>query len=60
MKVEAQEFRKRLDDVRKELEDLEREAERGTPKPRRAKDDYQIWAALAADRPRRGVLAAKL
>ena len=42
VKVEAHEFRQRLDEVRKELEDLERAAERGTPKPRRAKDDYQI------------------
>jgi len=42
VKVEAEEFRRRLENVRKELADLEREAERGMPKPRRAKDDYQI------------------
>lgn len=42
VKVEAHEFRQRLDDVRKELEELERTAERSIPKPRPAKDDYQI------------------
>lgn len=42
VKVEAHEFHRRLDDVRKELEELERKAGRGMPKPRSAKDDYQI------------------
>ena len=44
VKVEAHEFRQRLDEVRKELEDLQRDADRGAqkPKPRPSKDDYQI------------------
>jgi DNA-directed RNA polymerase subunit RPC12/RpoP len=44
VKVEADEFRHRLDQVRKELEELERDAEqKAKPKPKRpGKDDFQI------------------
>jgi transposase-like protein len=44
VKIEAQQFRERLDRLREEVEDMQREAERGTrrAKPRRSKDDYQI------------------
>jgi len=44
VKVEAEEFQHRLDQVRQELEEIQREAQRenGEPPPRRAKDDYQI------------------
>jgi hypothetical protein len=44
VKVEAQGFQRRLDQVRKELAEIEREAlnEHGEPKVRRSKDDYQI------------------
>jgi transcription elongation factor Elf1 len=44
VKLEANEFRHRLDQVREELEDLEREAARGgAAKPKRQrKDDFQI------------------
>jgi transcription elongation factor Elf1 len=44
IKIEAKEFHQRLDQVRKELENIEREAHSQSqqPKPRQAKDDYQI------------------
>jgi transcription elongation factor Elf1 len=44
VKIETEGFQQRLDQVRKELADIEREARRDTdkPKPRRAKDDYEI------------------
>jgi uncharacterized Zn finger protein (UPF0148 family) len=44
VKVEAQGFQRRLDEVRKELEDIEREAAAASkqPPPRRSKDDYSI------------------
>jgi transcription elongation factor Elf1 len=44
VKVEAQGFQRRLDQVRKELEEIEREAlnENDERKVRRLKDDYQI------------------
>jgi predicted RNA-binding Zn-ribbon protein involved in translation (DUF1610 family) len=42
VKIEAPEFRRRLEDVRKELEELEREAASAPPKPRPGKDDYEI------------------
>jgi len=44
VKVEANEFRHRLDQVREELEALERDAKReAKPKPKRPpKDDFQI------------------
>jgi transcription elongation factor Elf1 len=44
VKVEANEFRHRLDQMREELEALERDAEReAKPKPKRPpKDDFQI------------------
>jgi hypothetical protein len=43
VKVEASEFRSRLDSVRKELEELEREAARGSKAPpKRRKGDFQI------------------
>jgi hypothetical protein len=44
VKVEAQGFQRRLDQVRKELEEIKREAlnENDEPKARRSKDDYQI------------------
>jgi len=42
VKIEANEFRQRLQQVREELEELEREAAReAKPKPKR-KGDYQI------------------
>ncbi len=42
VKIEANEFRQRLQQVREELEELEREAARDAkPKPKR-KGDYQI------------------
>jgi len=42
VKIEASEFRRRLQEVSRELEELEREAAReAKPKPQK-KDDYQI------------------
>ena len=43
VRIEANEFRKRLDNVREELEELEREAARESKKGKRPrKDDFQI------------------
>ena len=42
VKVEAEEFRRRLALVRKELEELQVEARRATKSHRRRKDDFQI------------------
>lgn len=42
VKIEAKGFQQRLDQIRKELEDIQREAYLENPKPRKAKDDYQI------------------
>lgn len=42
VRVEAEEFRQRLDDVRKELEEIQLEARRTTKGRRPRKDDFQI------------------
>jgi DNA-directed RNA polymerase subunit RPC12/RpoP len=44
LRIEAEEFRNRLDQVRKEVEDLEREAARDAKRPakRPRKGDFQI------------------
>jgi len=42
VKIEAQGFQERLDQVRKELEEIQRQAQSDKPNPRRAKDDYKI------------------
>jgi transcription elongation factor Elf1 len=42
VRVEAKEFRQRLDDVRKELEEIQLEARRAIKGRRPRKDDFQI------------------